>query len=94
MPQNGLFSESSSTFKEIIFSNSKFLASISVSDTKYKQPRFSNNNLFNFFNYQLDYTLAHYFAESETTKRNVDKFLINLLIKRIIKKLSYYNIDE
>ncbi len=46
------------------------------------------------FNNQLDYILAHYFAESEITKRNVDKFLFNPLMKLITKKLSYCNVDK
>ena len=93
-PQNGLLSELSSTFREVTFSKSEFLASTPVSDTRYKHPESQNNNPFYFFNYQLDYVLAHYFAESETTKRNVDRFLTNPLMKPITKKLSYCNVDK
>ncbi len=57
-------------------------------------PGSQSNNPFHLFNDQLDYVLAHYFAESETIKHNVDKFLSNPLMKSIIKKLSYCNIDK
>lgn len=77
-----------------MFSESEFLAGIPVLDTRYKYPRIQNNNLFFLFNDHLDYVLAYYFADSEITKCNIDKFFTNLLKKPIIKKLSYYNIDE
>ena len=93
-PQNGLLSESSSTFKEVTFSESEFPAGTPVSDTQYEHPGSQNNNPFYPFNDQLDYALAHYFAESETTKRNVDRFLTNPLMKPITEKLSYRNADE
>lgn len=92
--QNGLLSKSSSTFREVMFDKSKFLASTPVSNTRYEHPGSQNNNPFYLFNNQLDYALAHYFAKSETTKRNMDKFLSNPLIKLIIKNLLYCNIDE
>ncbi len=57
-------------------------------------PGSRSNNPFHLFEDQLDYALAHYFAESETTKCNVDKFMSNLLIKPITEKLSYHNTDE
>ena len=38
--------------------------------------------------------LAHYFADSEITKRNDDKFLTNLLMKPITKNLSYCNANN
>ena len=93
-PQNGLLSELSSTFREVTFSKSKFPAGTSVFDIQYKHPESQNNNLFYPFNDQLDYTLVHYFAESETTTRNVKRFLTNSLMKLITKKLSYCNTDE
>ena len=76
------------------FNESKFPAGTPVSDTQYKHPGSQNNNPFYLFNDQLDYALAHYFAESETTKRNVDRFLTNPLMKPITKKLPYHNADE
>ena len=76
------------------FSESEFLAGTPVLDTKYKHPRSQNNNPFYSFNGQLDYALAYYFANLEITKRNVDKFLTNLLMKPITKNLSYCNADE
>lgn len=50
--------------------------------------------MFHSFNDELDYALAHYFAESETTKDNVDKFFSNPLMRSINEKLSYRNADE
>lgn len=43
---------------------------------------------------QLDYTSTHYFAKSDTTKCNVDKFFFNPLIKSLTKKLSYHNTNR
>ena len=93
IPRNKLPSELSSTFRELRFSESKFLAGISLSDTKYRHSGRQNNNLFYPFNSQLDYTLAHYFADLETPKRNVVKFLTNSLIELIGKNFSYCNVD-
>ncbi len=93
-PQNGLLSELSRNFREVTFSKSKFLVGTPILDTRYVHPGSQSNNPFYLFNDQFDYALAHYFAESETTKRNFDKFLSNPLIKPITKKLSYCNTDE
>ncbi len=93
-PRNGLLSESSRNFRKVTFSESEFPVGTPVSDTRYVHPGSRSNNPFHSFNDQLDYALAHYFAESETTKRNVDKFLSNPLMKLITKKLSYRNADE
>ncbi len=77
-PQNGLLvSESSSFLREVRFSEQEFPTGIPVSNIKYHHPGFQNNNLFHSFNNQLDYVLATYFAEFETTKGNVDRFLSN-----------------
>ena len=38
--------------------------------------------------------MAHYFAESEMTKGNVNKFLPDPLITPLTKNLSYKNADE
>lgn len=82
------------TFREITFSESKFLAGIPVLNTKYKHIKSQNNNPFYSFNNKFDNALAHYFAKFETTKRNINRFFTNLLIKPIIKKLLYCNIDK
>lgn len=71
------------------FSISKFLAGISVLDTRYVYPRSQNNYPFYFFNDQLDYIFTDLFTELETTKSNVDKYCITPLIKLITKKLLY-----
>lgn len=76
------------------FSQSKFSAGTSVLDIQYKHSISQNNNLFYLFYDQLDYTFAHYFVELEIIKRNVDRFLTNLLIKPIIKKLLYCNANK
>lgn len=70
---------------------SKFLANILVLDIQYKHLRSPNNNLFYFFNVQLDDVLIYYFAKSEINKCNINSFFTNLLMKLIIKKLLYYN---
>ncbi len=89
-----LASESSSSLREVRFSEQEFPAGTPVSDIKYHHPSSQNDNLFHPFNDQLDYALATYFAESETTKGNVDRFLSNALMTPFIEKLSYRNADE
>ena len=63
-------------------------------DTRYERLGSSNNNLFYPFNDQFDYILANYFGKLDTTKRNIDKFLYNPLMKPIVKKLSYWNTNK
>ena len=92
--QNRLLNESSQNFREITFSKSKFPLGIPVLNTRYKHLESQNNNPFYLFNDQLNYTLANYFAELETIKCNINKFLSNLLMKPITKKLSYCNINK
>ena len=93
--QDGLLrSESSSSLKEARFSEQEFSTGILVSNIKYDHPGSQNDNLFYPFHNQLDYALTHYFAESETTKDNVDKFLSNPLMASLTKKLSYQNVDK
>ena len=88
-------SESLLALREEWFSSHESFASILlISDKKYKHPGFKYKNSFNFFNYQLDYGFAHYIAESETTKSNVNKFLTDLLMTSFTKKLSYKNANE
>ena len=94
IPEDRLFgSELSSPLREIRFNKQEFLTGTSISDIKYNYLEYKNDNLFYLFNDQLEYTLAHYFAESETTKDNVDRFLSNLLIAPLIEKLFYQNIE-
>ena len=94
-PQDGLLGiELSSSLREVRFSEREFSTSISVSAIKYDHPGSQNNNLSYPFNDQLDYALVYYFAESETIKDNVNRFLSNLLRTPLIEKLSYGNADE
>lgn len=93
--QKKLFvSESLLALKKEWFSSHKFFASTSISKKKYKYPRSKYKNSFYFFNNQLSYDLAYYFAESETTKGNMNKFLIDLLMASFTKKLLYKNADK
>ena len=94
-PQDELLaSKSLSLLKEKWFTGKEFPAGILVSDIKYNHPGLKHQNSFYPFNDQLDYALAHYFAESETTKSNVNKFLSDPLMTPLTKKLSYKNADE
>ncbi len=94
-PQVGLLgSESSSSLREVRFNDQEFAAGTPVSNIKYNYPGFQNNNLFHLFHDQLDYGQAKYFAESETIKSNVDKFLSDPLMALLTEKLSYRNADE
>ncbi len=94
-PQAGLLeSELSSSLREVRFSNQEFIASTPVSNIKYNHFGFQNNNPFYPFHDQLDYGQTKYFAESKTTKSNIDKFLFDLLIALLTKKLSYQNTDK
>ena len=83
-----LLSQSSLTFREMTFSESKFLTGIFILDNTDKYPKSQTNISFYPFNGHLDYALASYFADSETTKHNISKFLTNQLMKSIIKNLS------
>ncbi len=94
-PQAELFgSDSSLSLREVRFSDQEFAASTPVSNIKYNHPGFQNDNLFHPFHDQLDYGLAKYFAESETIKSNVDKFLSHPLMVPLTEKLSYRSADE
>lgn len=75
----------------MIFNRSKFFVIISILNTRYKYYKSLNNNLFYFFNGQIDYTLIYYFADLKTNKYNINKFFTNFLIKFIIKNLLHYN---
>ena len=94
-PQDRLLkSKSSSSLKKIKFSDKEFPSGTLVSDIIYDHPVSQNNNLFYLFYNQLNYVLAYYFAESGTTQNNIDKFLSDLLMAPLTKKLSYQNIDK
>ncbi len=80
--------------KEEWFSSHEFLASTPISDKKYKHPRSKYKDSLYLFNDQFDYNLAYYFAESETTKSNMNKFLTDFLMVSFIKNLSYKNANE
>lgn len=56
---------------------SEFSVDIPIFDIKYKHLESENNNLFYLFNSQLDDILVHYFANLETSKHSIDKFLTN-----------------
>lgn len=77
-----------------MFGETEFAAGTPISDIKYKYSKCQIKNLFYLFDNQLEYVLAHYFAKSENIKCNIDIFFYNLLIKPIIKNLSYYNADK
>ena len=73
-PQSRFFASESSLFlREVRFSEQKFSAKKSISDIKYHYSSSQNNNPFYLFNDQLDYALANYFTESETSKDNIDR---------------------
>ena len=89
-----LASKSLSSFREEWFTRNEFLAGTPISNIKYNYPGVKHQNSFHSFNDQLDYALAHYFAESKTTKGNINKFLSDPLMTPLTKKLSYKNTDE
>ncbi len=64
-PQDGLLtSESSSSLREVRFSEQEFSAGIPVSDIKYHHLGSQNNNPFHPFNDKLDYSPSTYFVKS------------------------------
>lgn len=79
----------SSFLREVSFSKKEFFTGKLVSDIKYNHPSSHNNNSFYPFIDQLDYRIANYFANFETKKSNIDRFLSDLLITQLIEKLSY-----
>ena len=89
-----LTSESLSALREEWFSSYKFPTGTRILDIKYRYPGSKYNSSFYPFNDQLDYALAHYFVESKTIKSNVNKFLTDLLMAPLTKKLSYKDVDE
>ena len=84
-----LASESILSLKEFKFSEIEFSIGKPVLDIQYHHLGSQNNNLFHQFNNYLDYILAIYFLKFETRKSNIDRFLSDLLIPSLTKKLSY-----
>lgn len=76
------------------FNKSEFLASTHILNTKFNHFWSQNNNLFCFFNNQINYALGHYFVNLKTTKCNINKFFTNFLIKFIINNLLYFNTNK
>lgn len=81
-------------FEEVTFCKSELPAGTSILAIRYNYTGSQNNNLFYLIDNQLDYVLAYYFAELKTMKRNLVMFFTNLLIKPIIKKISYCNTNK
>ncbi len=95
MPRMGLFaSEFLLALRKKWLSSHEFPVGISISDKKYKHPESKHKNSFYPFNDQLDYGLAHYFTESETTKGNMNRFLTDPWMACFTKKLSYKSANE
>ena len=82
------------SLKEVRYSEQEFPVNKRISDVKYDPLGSQNDNPFYLFTDLLDYILANYFAKSETTKNNIDRFLSNPLMALLTKKLSYWNADE
>lgn len=76
------------------FNSHEFLTNTQISNIKYRHLGIKYKSSFYSFNNQFDYVLAHYFVELKTTKGNINKFLINLLIASLTKKLFYKNADK
>ena len=94
-PQAGLLaSELSSSLRQVTSSKQDFPAGKPVSNIKYYYRGSKNNNLFYPFNDQLDYALANYFPDFESTKSNVDRFLPDLLMVPLTENLSFQNVDK
>lgn len=92
---NGLLASGSSSFlRKVRFSRQEFSADQLVSDIKYHHLGYQNDNLFHPCNNQLDYVLAKYFAVSETTNGNIDRFPSDPLIAQLTTKLSDRNTDK
>ena len=95
IPWNGLLvSEFLSLSREGWFTRNEFLASTPISNIKYNHREVKHQNSFYLFHNQLNNALAHYFVESEATKSNVNKFLSDLLMTPLTKKLLFKNADE
>ena len=94
-PQDWLLgSESSLSLIKVRFSEQEFSTGTPVFNIKYDHLESQNDSFFYPFHNQLNYALAYYIIESETTKDNKDKFLSNILMALLTEKLSYQNADE
>lgn len=80
--------------REKWFGSYKCPTGISILDKKYKHAGSVYKISFYLFNDQLNYSLAHYFAESKITKGNINKLFTDPLMIPFIKKLSYKNANE
>lgn len=89
-----LVSEFLSLLKENLYTRSKFPTSTSILDNRYSHLKSQYNNFLYPFHYQLDYILAHYFAELKIIQYNINEILSYLLIVSFTKKLFYKNVDE
>lgn len=78
----------------MMFSKYKILAGILILNTRYKHPVDKNNNIFYLFKNQVDYILVYFFADSETTKCNIDKFFAHPIIKFITQNLLSRSTDK
>lgn len=87
-------SEFLSALRKKWFNSYKFSTNTFILNIRYRYPRSKYKICFYFFNDQLNYVLAYYFAELKTTKNNINKFLTNLLIVFFTKNLSYKNADK
>ena len=93
--QDGILaSESSSSLREVMFSEHEFSTGKLVLDIKYHHLGSQNDNFFYLFNNQLDYALTTYFLKFKTTKGNVNRFLSDPLMAPLTEKLSYQNTDK
>ena len=63
---------------------------------KYKiyDPDFLYDKSFYLFNSSLNKILVYYFAKFEIIKKNVEKFLFNLFIILLTKRLSHKNTQK
>lgn len=89
-----LISKFLSIMRKEQFSSYEFFIGTQISDIKYKHLESKYQSSFYPFNNQLNYALAHYFAKSMITKDNINKYLTDLLMVPLTKKLSYTNTDE
>lgn len=80
--------------KNVRFYKEKFFVSELVLNIKNYYPNFQNNDLFYLLNNVLDYTTTNYFARFKSIKIKINKYLSDLLIARLIKKLFYQNSNK
>lgn len=78
----------------IRFSKHEFSVAKAILNFKYYLLESQKDNLFYLLKNHVDYAITHYFTNFETTKHNLNRFLLNLLMTLLIKKLSYQNVDK